>query len=401
VITFDMGGTSADIGIVTEDGIAEASARDTWIGGYPLLVPMLDVHTIGAGGGSIAYVDEGGAFRVGPRSAGADPGPACYGNGGEEPTISDAHVVLGRLDPERFLGGRMTLDRDAAVEVVGRLAEQLGLPLAETAEGILTIANSNMARAIRSRTIEKGNDPRDFALVAFGGAGPLHAAEVAESLGIPEVLVPPYPGITSAAGLLTSDLKYDQMRTVFQLQGSVDADRINRELDGLESELRALLDRDGVAEADVRVIRALDCRYIGQGYELRVMLDDGPFAEAALEEFHRLHEREYGSAYGDPIEIVNARVSAIGRRPTLHRLPVESGTFDDALVGESEGLFRVEGQLRSLPTRFYDRALLPLDEPFDGPSVVFHLDTTTVVLPGWQARADRFGNLLLVQAGAP
>src|SRR3954470_14182975 len=177
LITFDMGGTSADIGIVTEDGITEASARDTWIGGYPLLVPMLDVHAIGAGGGSIAYVDEGGAFRVGPRSAGADPGPACYGQGGKEPTISDAHVVLGRLDPERFLGGRMALDRDASVEVVRRLAEQLGLSPTETAEGILTIANSNMARAIRSRTIEKGHDPREFTLVAFGGAGPLHAAE--------------------------------------------------------------------------------------------------------------------------------------------------------------------------------------------------------------------------------
>src|SRR3954449_10494079 len=232
VITFDMGGTSADIGIVTEDGITEASARDTWIGGYPLLVPMLDVHTIGAGGGSIAYVDEGGAFRVGPRSAGATPGPACYGNGGEDPTISDAHTVLGRLDPERFLGGRMKLDRDAAVAVVQKLADELGLGLEEAAEGILTIANSNMARAIRSRTIEKGHDPREFALVAFGGAGPLHAAEVADSLEIPEVLVPPYPGITSAGGLLTSDLKYDQMRTVFQLEGSIDATMLNRELDG-------------------------------------------------------------------------------------------------------------------------------------------------------------------------
>src|SRR3954470_7133472 len=251
LITFDMGGTSADIGIVTDEGVTEASARDTWIGGYPLLVPMLDVHTIGAGGGSIAYVDEGGAFRVGPRSAGAEPGPACYGNGGEEPTISDAHTVLGRLDPARFLGGRMTLDRDAAVEAVGRLAEELGLPLIDTAEGILTIANSNMARAIRSRTIEKGHDPREFTLVAFGGAGPLHAAEVADLLGIPEVLVPPYPGITSASGLLTSDLKYDQMRTVFQLQGSIDADRINHELDGLEAELRGRLARDGVPESDV------------------------------------------------------------------------------------------------------------------------------------------------------
>jgi N-methylhydantoinase A len=400
VITFDMGGTSADIGIVTGDGITEASARDTWIGGYPLLVPMLDVHTIGAGGGSIAYVDEGGAFRVGPRSAGADPGPACYGHGGEEPTISDAHVVLGRLDPERFLGGRMTLDREAAVEALARLAEQLGLPLAETAEGILTIANSNMARAIRSRTIEKGHDPREFALVAFGGAGPLHAAEVADSLGIPEVLVPPYPGITSAAGLLTSDLKYDQMRTVFQLQGSVDAERLNRELDGLEAELRGWLARDGVGDADVSVIRALDCRYIGQGYELRVTLDDGPFTEAALEEFHRLHEREYGSAYGDPIEIVNARVTAIGKRPKLSEVPVEAGTFAQALVGESEGHFRVDGQLGALPTRFYDRALLPLDESFDGPAIVFHLDTTTVVPPGWRARADRCGNLLLTKEAA-
>jgi N-methylhydantoinase A len=398
LITFDMGGTSADIGIVTEDGVSEASARDTWIGGYPLLVPMLDVHAIGAGGGSIAYVDEGGAFRVGPRSAGAVPGPACYGLGGTEPTISDAHVVLGRLDPERFLGGRMKLDRDAAVEAVQRLATELGLGLAEAAEGILTIANSNMARAIRSRTIEKGHDPREFALVAFGGAGPLHAAEVADSLEIPEVLVPPFPGITSAAGLLTSDLKYDQMRTVFQLQGSVDADRLNRELDELESELRSRLTRDGVADADIRVIRALDCRYVGQGYELRVTLAEGPFTEAALEAFHVLHEREYGSAYGDPIEIVNARVTAIGKRPTLDELPVASGTLADALLGESESHFRIDGQLQALPTQFYDRSLLPLGEPFAGPAVVFHLDTTTVVPPGWSARADASGNLLLTRS---
>ena len=400
LITFDMGGTSADIGIVTEDGVSEASARDTWVGGYPLLVPMLDVHAIGAGGGSIAYVDEGGAFRVGPRSAGASPGPACYGTGGQEPTISDAHVVLGRLDPERFLGGRMKLDREAAVEVVQKLADQLGLSLLEAAEGILTIANSNMARAIRSRTIEKGHDPREFALVAFGGAGPLHAAEVADSLEIPEVLVPPHPGITSAGGLLTSDLKYDQMRTVFQLQGSVDADRLNRELDALESELRGWLERDGVPAADVEVTRALDCRYVGQGYELRVALDDGPFTEAALDRFHVLHEREYGSAYGDPIEIVNARVRAIGRRPALESLPVATGGFEEAFVGESEGVFRVEGSLQALQTRFYDRTLLPVDETIPGPAVVFHLDTTTVVPPGWDVTADASGNLILKKVGA-
>ena len=400
LITFDMGGTSADIGIVTEDGVSEASARDTWVGGYPLLVPMLDVHAIGAGGGSIAYVDEGGAFRVGPRSAGASPGPACYGQGGQEPTISDAHIVLGRLDPERFLGGRMKLDRDAAVAVVRKLAGQLGLSLHETAQGILTIANSNMARAIRSRTIEKGHDPRTFALVAFGGAGPLHAAEVADSLEIPEVLVPPHPGITSAGGLLTSDLKYDQMRTVFQLQGSVDADRLNRELDELANELRSQLEGDGVPAEDVEVIRALDCRYVGQGYELRVTLDDGPFTEQALEQFHLLHEREYGSAYGDPIEIVNARVTAVGRRPALDSLPVSHGSLDDALVGEDEGVFPVDGNLQALPTRYFDRSLLPLDEMLAGPAVVFHLDTTTVVPPGWNVRADVSGNLILTKTSA-
>jgi N-methylhydantoinase A len=381
LITFDMGGTSADIGIVTEAGIGEASARDTWIGGYPLLVPMLDVHAIGAGGGSIAYVDEGGAFRV-----------------GQEPTISDAHVVLGRLDPRRFLGGRMTLDRDAAVEVVQRLADELGLGLPETAEGILTIANSNMARAIRSRTIEKGHDPREFALVAFGGAGPLHAADVADLLGIPEVLVPPYPGITSAAGLLTSDLKYDQMRTVFQMQSTVDAERLDAELDVLEEELRGWLRRDGVAEEDIEVVRALDCRYAGQGYELRVTLD-GPFTADALEQFHVLHEREYGSAYGDPIEIVNARVTAIGRRPALEQLPVASGRLEDARLGSSQGHFRVDGTLQALETAYYDRARLPLDEPLHGPAVVFHPDTTTVLPPGWSGRADASGNLILTKGG--
>src|SRR5207244_1798631 len=251
LVTFDMGGTSADIGIVTERGVAEASARDTWVAGYPLLVPMIDVHTIGAGGGSIAHVDEGGAFRVGPRSAGASPGPACYGLGGKQATITDAHVVLGRIDPERFLGGDMRLDRGLAVAAVQRLADGLGVELLEAAEGIVRIANAGMARAIRSRTIEKGHDPREFALVAFGGAGPLHAADLAELLDVPEVLVPPYPGITSATGLLTSDLKYDQLRTVLMVEGSVDIERLNRELAQLEADLRTRLLDDGIPGEEI------------------------------------------------------------------------------------------------------------------------------------------------------
>jgi N-methylhydantoinase A len=390
LITFDVGGTSADIGIVTERGIGEASARDTWVAGYPLLVPMIDIHTIGAGGGSIAYVDEGGAFRVGPRSAGAAPGPAAYGQGGEQPTLTDANVVLGRIDPDRFLGGEMRLDREAASAAVQRLADRLGLGLLETAEGIVTIANANMSGAIRSRTVQKGHDPREFALVAFGGAGPMQAAEVADSLGVPEVVVPPYPGITSAMGLLTSDLKYDQMRTVFMTEGAIDVERLDGELAAAATELRARLREDGVAEDQLAVSAGLDCRYVGQGYELRVPLPEGRFTAGALEEFHRLHEQEYGHAFRDPIEIVNLRVTASGRRPRVAELPARANG-GDPLLGEGESVFGG----RSYGARYYERARLPVGERFEGPAVIFQRDATTVVPPGWQARAEASGSLIL------
>jgi hypothetical protein len=215
LITFDIGGTSADIGVVTDGRFSEASARDTWVGGYPVIVPMIDIHTIGAGGGSIAYVDSGGTFKVGPESAGSQPGPAAYGRGGARPTVTDANLVLGRLDEDNFLGGSMALDVAAAGKVIGELAKQLNLDAPAAAEGALTVVNNNMANAIRSRTVQKGIDPREYALVAFGGAGPLHGADVAAMLGISEVIVPPYPGITSAMGLLTTDIKYESLRTVF------------------------------------------------------------------------------------------------------------------------------------------------------------------------------------------
>jgi N-methylhydantoinase A/oxoprolinase/acetone carboxylase beta subunit len=395
LITFDMGGTSADIGIVTDRGVAEASARDTWVAGYPLLVPMLDVHTIGAGGGSIAHVDDAGAFRVGPGSAGANPGPACYGNGGAEATITDANVVLGRIDPDRFLGGEIKLDREQAVNAVQGLADTLGLGLLEAAEGIITIANANMARAIRSRTIEKGHDPRDFTLVAFGGAGPLHAAEVADSLGVPEVLVPPYPGITSATGLLTSDLKYDVMRTVFQVEGAIDAERINRELAELSDDVRGRLIEDGIPEDDVTVTAALDCRYVGQGYELRVELPDRHFSDDALARFHELHHQEYGHAMTDPIEVVNLRVTAVGVRPKLGEPKPSAGDLTEALLGEGEGVFRQNGSIDVQPTRYLERARLPMDEAVPGPAVVFQRDTTILVPPNWSARSVPSGNLIL------
>ena len=303
LITFDVGGTSADIGIVTEGGFGEATARDTWIAGFPVMVPMIDVHTIGAGGGSIAFVDQAGAFKVGPRSAGAVPGPAAYGHGGTRPTVTDANVVLGRLDSGNFLGGGMSLDEVAARRVIGELARELGLSDREAAEGVITLINANMANAIRSRTVQKGIDPRDYSLVAFGGAGPLHGAEVADMLGVTEVIVPPHPGITSAVGLLISDLRYDAIRTSFQVSGAADLARINADFAAMARELADRFTADGIELGRVSFERRGDLRYVGQGYELRVPFPDGPIDAAALakafDAFHEIHRREYGHHFAD------------------------------------------------------------------------------------------------------
>jgi N-methylhydantoinase A len=281
LVTFDIGGTSADIGIVVEGRFAETDARSTSIAGFPLLLPMIDIHTIGAGGGSIAYVDQGGAFRVGPRSAGAVPGPAAYGRGGNEPTVTDANVVLGRLDKHDFLGGSMKLDEEAAHRVIGDLAQSLGMSKLEAAEGVLTVINSNMANAIRSRTVQKGIDPREFALVAFGGAGPLHGAEVAAMLGFPEVIVPPYPGITSAMGLLTTDLKYDAIRTQFQVSDRVDLQRLNADIAAMETDLKQQFAADRQSTS-LSFVRDGDLRYVGQGYELKIPFPPGVVGEQEL-----------------------------------------------------------------------------------------------------------------------
>ena len=401
LITFDVGGTSADIGIVVDGRFVEATARDTWIGGYPLLAPMIDVHTIGAGGGSIAHVDSGGAVRVGPHSAGADPGPAAYGRGGTQPTVTDANLVLGRLDPDNFLGGAMRLDPDAARRAVGDLARRLGLGLEEAAEGILTIVNANMANAISSRTVQKGLDPRGFALVAFGGAGPLHGAEVARALGIPEIIVPAYPGITSAVGLLTTDLKYDAVRTVFQAGDAIDLDRLNRDLAAMQEELARQLAADGVAAIDAAFERSGDLRYVGQGYELRVPFPEGPLDAAALRQilhrFGELHRVEYGHVFeASPIEIVNIRVSGIGRMPKIAPFrPASGGSLAEALVKTARCAFRRHGSFDALMTPFYRRGLLPLRQRIAGPAIVLQTDSTTVGPPDANLTADESGNLIL------
>ncbi|GAB5376274.1 MAG: hydantoinase/oxoprolinase family protein [Acuticoccus sp.] len=405
LITFDVGGTSADIALVVEGAFLEASARDTEIGGFPVMVPMIDIHTIGAGGGSIAHVDAGGSFKVGPRSAGARPGPAAYGHGGTEPTVTDANVVLGRLDPDNFLGGAMALDAAAAERAVAGFARGLSLDTEAAAEGIITLINANMANAILSRTVQRGIDPRAFALVAFGGAGPLHGAEVAAQLDIPTVIVPPHPGITSAVGLLTTDLRYDAVRTAFQLSTEVDLAWLNATLDQMADDIAAQFAADGVDAGTVTTARSGDLRYAGQGYELKIPLPDGPLDAAALatvlDSFHDRHRTEYGHSFGGtPVEIVNVKVSGSARVPAIEAsqpAPSTPGTLADAEVGRRRCVFRTGSRLEGADTPFLRRDRLPLATPFDGPAIVLQTDTTTVIPPGWRAVAEAAGNLVLTR----
>lgn len=401
LITFDVGGTSADIGIITGNGYSESSARDTWIAGYPVMVPMIDIHTIGAGGGSIAHIDEGGAFKVGPRSAGSRPGPACYGHGGTKPTVSDANVVLGRIDEHNFLGGEMKIYSNAAYKVIDELSESLDLTRERTAEGILQIMNNNMANAIREKTIQKGEDPREFSLVAFGGAGPLHAVEVAQILNIPEVIVPLYPGINSATGLLTTDLKYDVIKTEFMLSTNLDFLGLNEDFIALEKQIIQQLKEDGIEEGQIQILRSADCRYAGQGYELRVDLQGGILNEDSIAEslntFHESHKAEYGHNFIDsPIEFVNIRVTGLGYMPKIEKQAVHHAhQLEDALLKTGETIFNINGNLEKVETKFYQREKLPVETEFSGPCIVLQKDTTTVIPPNCTAYIEEFGNMII------
>jgi N-methylhydantoinase A len=406
LITFDIGGTSADIGVVTDGRFNESSARDTWVGGYPVIVPMIDIHTIGAGGGSIAHVDSGGTFKVGPQSAGSQPGPAAYGRGGTLATVTDANLVLGRLDKGNFLGGHMKLDLDAARQAISELASRLRLDLHEAAEGAITVVNSNMANAIRSRTVQKGIDPRHYALVAFGGAGPLHGAEVAGMVGIPEIIVPPYPGITSAMGLLTTDIKYESLRTVFLISTDIDFERLNREFTNMRADLEDQFRADGFGSSEIGFRRSADARYLGQGYELRIDMPEGVIDAAAItgafDEFHAVHKAEYGHAFAhSPIEIVNIRLTGVAPTPTIRRVKMPAGgSLRDALIKTDGCFFRRSGRLEQMDTAFYRRELLPVGEMIEGPAIILQTDTTTVVPPGSTIVADGTGNLIIQVRGA-
>jgi N-methylhydantoinase A len=420
LIAFDMGGTTAKAGLVVggvpgavsefevgglAGGGAEAARgaggrRGT---GYPVKVPAIELVEIGAGGGSVGWVDSGGGFRVGPQSAGADPGPACYGRGGTRPTITDANLVLGRLAPDYFLGGEMPVSVAAAERALeAELGRPLGLSVRDAALGMLEIANAKMVEAIRMVSVQRGFDPRAFVLVAFGGAGPLHATAVARALGVRRILIPPAPGVSSALGLLTCDLKHDYVRSYLRPLAAADPGAIGRMLDEFAIEAGRVLAREGVAPGRVRQVRALDLRYVGQSFELTVPLPPGPPTAAGLAgleaAFFRAHARAYGfAARGEPIEVVNVRLTAVGLVPRARRRRLGAGGRDagTALNGARPVVLggAAGGAARRCPV--YDRYRLRAGNRVPGPAIVEQVDTTTVIEPGFVATVDPFGNLLL------
>ena len=393
----DMGGTSTDISLIyrgevrmtTEGGVAE----------HPVKLPMIEINTIGAGAGSIAWLDERQGLHVGPQSAGSDPGPAAYDRGGGEPTVTDANLALGRLHQDRFLGGQMKLDLDAAKNALAeRIGEPLGLSVAAVAAGIIRIANANMERAMRVSSAEKGFDPRDLTLVAFGGAGPMHAAALAKEVGIPTVLVPARPGVFSAVGLVMADIRHDFVQTRVARGEEITAGHIGPLYEELDAEAREALARDGLPPEKCLLQRSADFRYAGQAYEVNVPVPDGPIdaraVEITIQRFHDLHQQLYAHHHPDkPAEFVCGRVAAIGltsapslKKPAKAAAGVEPKERRPVYFDETKGF---------TDTTVYDRDTLGAGSTLTGPAIIEQFDTTTVVHPGQRVEVDEFGNLLI------
>jgi N-methylhydantoinase A len=397
LLTLDMGGTSADVALC--DGEVPRTTEHT-IADLPLRLPATDIHTVGAGGGSVAHVDAGGSLRVGPESAGAEPGPVCYGRGGTDPTVTDAHLVLGRLAPEHVLGGADTLAMapDAARAAVAELGQAAGLTPEAAALGVLRVANATMERALRRVSVERGHDPRDYTLVPFGGAGPLHAAALAEALGMRRILVPPAPGVLSALGLLMADVVYDSARAVLSRADALrdDPSPLTTAREAAAQDVRAVLSRHGTPALSLE----LDVRYVGQSYELGVPLDAPITASTvadAVAAFHDRHRTRYGHADPDePVEVVALRVR--GRvaepPPELPREPKTDAPLDEAVLGTRPVWFDPDGPIE---TTTYARSALRHGHALDGPAVLHQYDTTIVVPPGWHARVDARQNVRITR----
>jgi N-methylhydantoinase A len=400
LVTFDMGGTSTDVSLVR--GGAPSLAFEREIDGIPLRVAALDIHTIGAGGGSIARRDSGGALRVGPESAGAEPGPACYGRGGRAATVTDANLALGRLGAEGLLGGAMPLDGAAAHEAIAALAAELGLSPVEAARGIVAVVDASMAGAVRLVTVQRGVDPGGLALLAFGGAGPLHAGALARELGIRTVVVPPGPGLLCALGLLVEDLRTDAVRTCVARLDTDALDRLDRLFAEMEAEAAAWLDRERVPQERRSFTRWLDMRYAGQNYELLVAVPDGGWPGRRVapirERFLAAHEAAYGYAAPDePIQVVNARLVARGHPdpPAMPALPPAGWPVSAAERGRRAVCFGASG---FVDCAVYDRRRLGAGHVVPGPAVIEQFDSTTLVHPGQRALVDDLGFLRITEA---
>jgi N-methylhydantoinase A len=421
-ITLDMGGTTAKASIIEGGELNWSSeyevggelsliSRLQRGGGYVLRVPTIDIAEVGAGGGSIVWVDGGGGLRVGPRSAGAQPGPCCYGRGGEEPTLTDANVLLGYLNPHYLVGGDLTLDRERAYDAMAqRVAAPLGLDTYGAAYGVHEIASSTMARAVRAVSLERGRDPRDFKLIAFGGCGPLHAAVMAGPLGITDILVPPWPGLFSAHGLLLGDIEHHYLRTYLRRVDEVDADELAGILTEMEKEALSALRQEGYEPDQVAIRRSADLRYVGQSFELMLLVPGGEMSAESIsaleEQFANEHERAYGHrAPGDPIELVSLRLvaRAVTHRPEFgsedpsHRVRVEGGSLSTGEVRHCRRAYfgRNTGFLYTPVLARQDLAAGALE----GPLIIEEYDATTVVPPGWRAALDDWGNVRITLGG--
>jgi N-methylhydantoinase A len=391
LITYDMGGTSTDVCLVRNGRFAMTT--EGRVGALPNKVLQIEINSIGAGGGSVAWLGAGKFLNVGPRSAGAAPGPACYGRGGEEPTVTDANVVLARLGTARPLGGEIRLDPERAQTAVGRLASELGIDVARMADGIVKLAVVKMTGAIKEISVMRGHDPRAFTLFAYGGAGPLHAAFVAAELGMSRVVVPPMPGNFSAFGLLVADVRHDEVRTRVVRTTDLSFPELEQLFGDLTARARARLAEDGFTAESMRFEASLDMRYVGQAFELSVPFEESLASMKDVDRaFYTAHEARYAHATADPVEIVSLRLSAygVGAKPSLPRAP-EAGSLAAARMPERVVLFDAV----PTATAVYARELLPSETTLDGPALIEESGTTTVVPPGFRASVDAHANLIL------
>lgn len=403
IITFDMGGTSADISLI-ENGKAQVS-YERLVEGYPARIPMIDIITVGAGGGSIAAIDEGGALKVGPISAGAVPGPACYRRGGKRPTVTDANIVLGKLNRQKILGGRMEVDLQLAEDALNdEICKKSPLNIGDAAAGIISVVNSNMIRAIRVVSVEKGYDVREFTLMAFGGAGPLHACEVAKELGIKQVLIPPSPGTLCSLGLLMADTRFDLSRSNVIIAEKENLPAINRIFADLTAEGERMLESEGIPENERSYVYAIDCRYERQNYEITIEIPAGRLDEQVLagliEDFNKEHDRSYG--YCDrskKLQLVNYRVGAVGiiDKPDLKADRIAGDTRPPKPIDRRK--VRFEGSREYIGTAIYQRSDIPCGCTICGPAIVEQMDSTSIIPPDWQAYNDPYHNLIVTYHG--